>query len=287
MNNESYRELIDAAAEKCLAGTVLSVKETEALLDIPIGSAADEYLQKTARRVSSELTGDRGYLWCAVGMDYAPCTMNCRFCSFGEAWGLVKKPRHVTEEEIISHVRTFAEGGAAYIILRTTEFYSLDTLLDYVPRIRAAVPGDYQLVLNTGELDAVTAERCASAGIYGVYHALRLGEGVTTPFAPEQRIATMQSVGESPMTLVSLVEPVGEEHSNAEIAQRFADIIACGAEISGVMARFPVKGTPLGDEPMISEDRMAHIAAALRLSGGRAVRDICAHPATEKIVAAG
>ena len=284
---KEYRTLINNAVDKCLMGNALSVSEIVELLDIPIGSEADSYLQKEARRVSSEITGDNGCIWCAVGMDFAPCSMNCEFCSFGEEWGLIDVPRHVTEDEIIEHVRNFAEGGAAYVILRTTEFYNLETLLDYVPRIRKEVPGDYEIVLNTGELDTITAQRFADNGVYGVYHARRLGEGKTTPFDPVVRISTMQSVGASDLSLISLVEPIGEEHSNLEIAQAFADIVSCGAYMSGVMARFPVKGTPLGEEPMISEDRIAHIVAALRLSGGRTVQDICSHPATEKIVSAG
>ena len=219
------KQLIDRCKAQCLAGQVLDRSDIIALLDIPVGSEDDQYLRAAARDAAARITGNCGYLWCAVGMDYAPCPMNCRFCSFGEAWHLIPAPRHVTEDEILDHVRQYVAGGAAYVVLRTTEFYDLDTLLSYIPKIRAAVPGDYAIILNTGELDAVTAQKVSDAGVYGIYHALRLREGQDTPFRQEDRIRTMQSVTQTPMKLISLVEPIGPEHSSGELADRFLNAV--------------------------------------------------------------
>ena len=274
------KQLIDRCRSRCLAGQVLERADIIRLLDIPVGSEDDRYLREAARDAAARLTGNRGYIWCAVGMDYAPCPMNCRFCSFGEAWNLIPEPRHVTQEEILAHIRHYVAGGAAYIVLRTTEFYNLDMLLDYVPKIRAAVPGDYGIILNTGELDAITAQKVSDSGVYGIYHALRLREGADTPFREADRIQTMQSVTQTPMKLISLVEPIGPEHSSEELADRFLNTVACGASIGGAMARFPVPGTPLGGMKMLSDEEMAHIIAVLRLSGGNTVKDICVHPAS-------
>lgn len=220
-------------------------------------------------------------------MDYAPCSMNCKFCSFGEKWGIVREPRHFEPEQVFAHVRTYAENGAAYVVLRTTEFYDFETLFGYIPKIRAEVPGEYAIILNTGELEPVDAERAKAAGVYGVYHALRLREGVDTPFDPARRVETMKNVSASGMTLISLVEPVGGEHTSAEIADDFINAVECGAKICGAMARFPVEGTPLGGSARISDSRLAHVVAALRLSGGSQVRDICVHPATQEALASG
>ena len=281
------RGFIDECKAKCLAGEALSRAEIVSLLGVEIGSADDEYLRAAAREAAAKIAGGRGYIWCAVGMDYAPCTMNCKFCSFGEKWGIVREPRHVGQEEIFSHVRQYAENGAAYIILRTTEFYDLDRLLGFIPEIRAKIPGGYAIVLNTGELDAAAAAKAKAAGVYGVYHALRLREGVDTPFDPARRVETMKNVSGAGMTLISLVEPVGCEHTSAEIADDFINAVECGAKICGAMAHFPVEGTPLGGSARISDSRLAHVVAALRLSGGSQVRDICVHPATPEALESG
>lgn len=281
------RGFIDECKAKCLAGAPLSRGEIISLLGVEVGSADDEYLRAAAREAADKIAGGRGYIWCAVGMDYAPCTMNCKFCSFGEKWGIVREPRHFEPEQVFAHVRTYAENGAAYIVLRTTEFYDLETLFGYIPKIRAEVPGEYAIILNTGELEPADAERAKAAGVYGVYHALRLREGTDTPFNPAERVATMRNVSASGMTLVSLVEPLGCEHTDEEIADSFLNAAACGAKICGAMARFPVEGTPFGSSPMISGQRLAHVVAALRLSGGSAVRDICVHKATPEALESG
>lgn len=280
-------EFIDRCLEKCLNGTVLKKDEIIKLLSVKVGSEDDKYLRKAARTAAEKITGNNGCIWCAVGMDYAPCPMNCKFCSFGEQWGLIEESRHVKKVDLLEHVKQYVEGGAAYVVLRTTEFYSLDALLEYVPEIRAAVPGDYAIILNTGELDVITAQRVADAGVYGVYHALRLREGQDTPFDPSQRISTMQSASQAGLNLISLVEPLGNEHTDEEIADLFLNAVACGVKMCGVMARFPVDGTPYGKTEQISDEKVAHVIAALRLSGGRDVRDICVHPATKEALCSG
>ncbi|WP_303147465.1 radical SAM protein [uncultured Cloacibacillus sp.] len=278
---------IEECLRKCLAGERLSRNEIIRLLDVEPGGVDDRFLREAAREASQKIAGGKGYIWCAVGMDYAPCSMNCKFCSFGEKWGIVREPRHFEPEQVFAHVRTYAENGAAYIVLRTTEFYDLDRLLGFIPEIRAKIPGGYAIVLNTGELDAAAAAKAKAAGVYGVYHALRLREGTDTPFNPAERIATMKNVSASGMTLVSLVEPLGCEHTDEEIADSFLNAAACGAKICGAMARFPVEGTPFGSSPMISGPHLAHVVAALRLSGGSAVRDICVHKATHEALESG
>lgn len=280
-------EFIDRCKARCLEGQALKREDIIRLLEIPVGSEDDRYLRTAAREAAAAITENQGYIWCAVGMDYAPCPMNCRFCSFGEAWNLIPEARHVTMDEILAHIRHFVSGGAAYIVLRTTEFYDLDTLLQYVPKIRAAVPGDYAIILNTGELDPITAQKVADAGVYGIYHALRLREGSDTPFDEADRIRTMQSVTQTPLKLISLVEPIGPEHTAEELADRFLNTVACGASIGGAMARFPVPGTPLGAARMLSDEEMAHIIAVLRLSGGSTIRDICVHPASPAAMESG
>lgn len=281
------RGFIDECKAKCLAGEALSRAEIISLLGVEIGSADDEYLRSAAREAAAKIAGGRGYIWCAVGMDYAPCTMNCKFCSFGEKWGIVREPRHVEQKEIFSHVRQYAENGAAYVILRTTEFYDLDRLLGFIPEIRTKIPGGYAIVLNTGELDAAAAAKAKAAGVYGVYHALRLREGTDTPFDPAERVATMKNVSALGMTLISLVEPLGCEHTDEEIADCFLNAVGCGVKICGAMARFPVEGTPFGSAPRVSDARSAHVVAALRLSGGSQVRDICVHKATPEALESG
>ena len=266
------------AKEKALKGIVLTEKEIVELLSIEIGSSTDKELRKAAREVAKIKANNTAYIWSAIGADYVSCPMNCKFCSFGEEWNIVKKPVRYTTKQIIEKAKFFIENGARFIVLRTTEFYSIPKLLKIVKKIRKEILGDYEIILNTGELDMTISNLMYESGVSGIYHACRIREGIDTPFEIDVRRNTMMNVKRSKLDLISLVEPIAEEHSNEEIAKNFLNIVDCGATISGAMARIPVKGTPFGNSKIISESRLAQIIAVLRLSGGDVVKDICVHP---------
>ena len=116
------------------------------------------------------------------------------------------------------------------------------------------------------------------SGIDVVYHSLRLGEGQTTCFRPEERKATLAAVRDSDLKLAHLVEPVGPEHTDDEIADVLMTALSNGAALSGAMARINVKGTPFESHDPLPDLRLAQIVAITRICGGVNVPDICVHP---------
>ena len=278
---------VQNAKEKALKGIALTEKEIIELLEISINSKEDQELRIAAREVAKIKANNSAYIWSAIGADYATCPMNCKFCSFGEDWKIVKKNVRYSTKELIEKARYFIENGARFVVLRTTEFYSIPKLLKIVKKIRKEIPGDYEIILNTGELDMTISNLMYEEGVNGIYHACRIREGIDTPFEVEVRRNTMKNVQRSKLDLISLVEPIAEEHTNEEIAKNFLNIVDSGATISGAMARIPVKGTPLGEGKIISESKLAHIIAVLRLSGGDVVKDICVHPVSLEALESG
>jgi biotin synthase len=278
---------VQHARRQALAGIPLTRNEILGLLAIPLGSEEDQQLRNAAKEVAMAWAGGKAYVWAAVGLDYAPCPMNCQFCSFGQDWGVVQEPSQLRREDALAQIRAFVEGGARFVVLRTTEFYSIPELLELVREIRRTIPGPYEVILNAGEFGPDIARQMVEAGVSGIYHACRLREGTDTPFDPALRLATMQSVTDSPLKLISLVEPMGPEHTHEEIADNFLNIVRHGAVISGAMARIPVPGTPLGALPRLDDSRLAQRIAVLRLSGGSVVKDICVHPASPEALASG
>ncbi len=270
---------IEKAQNKCLSGQLLSRDEIVDLLSIPIHSDKDKELRLAAREVAAKIGQNKGYIWSAIGLDFAPCSMNCQFCSFGEKWGIVKQSKICSEEEILSRIKIQVENGAHYIVLRTTEFFSINDLIELTKHIKKTIEGTYRIVLNVGEFDLAKARLMHECGIWGVYHAIRLREGVDTNFKIEARQKTQKAVIDSPLQLITLAEPIGIEHSNTEIADIFLTNVIYQTTINGAMARVPVAGTPLGCYPALPSERLAQIVATLRLSGGNLVQDICVHPA--------
>jgi biotin synthase len=212
--------------------------------------------------------------------------MNCGFCSFGEKWGLVREPQEWSAARIVDTARRFVAQGAHWVTLRTTEHYPPEKLRDLVRLLRREVPGDYRVVVNTGELAPADAAALAAAGANVVYHTLRLGEGKTTGFKVATRLDTLAAVRDSSLDLAHLVEPVGPEHADAEIVAVLLTALRHGARLCGVMARVNVPGTPCGDragtgpDAELAPERLAQIAAVTRLAGGVQTPDICVHPPT-------
>ncbi|MDD4715670.1 MAG: radical SAM protein [Oscillospiraceae bacterium] len=275
-------ELIAYAKQNALSGKNLDRASIIQLLGIPPDSPECEKLGKAARKVSSAITGDQAYLSGSIGVDFAPCSMSCEYCSMGKKWGIVQKTTQYTDEQVMEWANQYVAAGARRITLRTTEFYSPEVLGVLTAQIKKSVPGEYEVGLNMGEFDLETANRLYEYGVDYIYHTVRLGEGKNTRFTVEERLKTIQAVLDSPLQLHFCVEPIGVEHSDEEIADRIMMTIDYCATGAGCMARVPVKGTPLGALPQISERRMAQIAAVLRLA--KCTGDISVHPPCELAV---
>lgn len=92
--------------------------------------------------------------------------MNCKFCSFGTEWGLIEEDVIYSKEEIIELVRAYVEAGVTTITLRSTEFYDLNVLSEWLADIREQVPGSYLINLNVGEMSPAMADAAYQAGRY-------------------------------------------------------------------------------------------------------------------------
>ena len=284
---DSFAEYIDSLIERSLGGETLSRETVVALLELDPDSSHAGILAAKARELAHKLTGGRGKVWSALGVDRRPCAMSCSFCSLGEKWGIVKEESEWPDEDIIETARRSAEAGASWFVLRTTEFYGLDRLAKLAAKVLAVMPESCSLLVNTGEIDEHSSSLLHEAGVRGVYHTLRLGEGKDTRFDPAERIATLAAIRDSKLDLFHLAEPLGAEHSNEEIADRMFIGREYGAVMGGVMARINVKGLPLADSPAASEARIAHVAAVCRIFGGSRTPDVCAVPATRRVLEAG
>ena len=136
-------EVISYARESALQGRLLDRDKIIALLEIDPDSSLADTLGKAAREVAAEITGNFGRVWASIGVDYAPCPVNCHFCSFGEQWGVLQEEYRWSATEIVDLAKKFLYGGAKWITLRTTEYYSLSELTALAKQIRKTIPGDY------------------------------------------------------------------------------------------------------------------------------------------------
>ena len=270
------KELIDDVKEVSLTDGVFTRDMILALLKLDPKSEECDYLGIAARDVARVRGKNRGGVSTSIGIDLVPCSMSCRFCSLGEKWGLVKESCMLPDERIVKIVREKFNDGFKQFILRTTEFFDIDTLCKLGQKVRKEVPGQYVLTANTGELTLEQAQKLKQSGFNGAYHALRLREGVDTPIDPEVRISTMKAIKDAGLQLGSGVDPIGIEHTDEELA----DLMMFYTEIKPMglctMRRINVEGTPMEGIPEVDDDRMAQLAAIIRLIQGE--RNVIVQP---------
>ena len=277
----TMKKLIDDAKKTNLEGGLVPRETLIRFLELDPNSEECEYLGLATREISRHVHKNLARVGSSIGIDLAPCTMNCRFCSLGEEWGLVKGVYVMSDENLIDLIKDVMSHGYSQFTIRTTEFFSLDALGELAKKIRREVPGVYGLTANTGELTLEDAWKLSEAGFSGAYHTIRLGEGRDTPFDPEVRINTMRSIAASPLFLNCGLDPIGIEHTNEEIVERLELFRSLNTAAVCTMRRINVKGTPFEGIPEVDDMRMAQISAVVRMaSGGK--WSVAIHPPIQK-----
>ena len=287
MNLDEFSAYIDSLIKRTMDGGMLSREETTALLDLEPDSPKAVIMEQKAGAMAKTVTNGTGRIWSAVGVDRHPCTMNCKFCSFGNEWGLVKDDYKYTKEEVIELAKAYVNAGVTTLTLRSTEFYDVKTLTEWLADIRAAAPGDYAINLNVGELSPAMAEAAYQAGATSAYHVMRMREGVDTPFNPEVRERTIRVIADSPLRFGTCVEPIGIEHTNEELADKIIYNMHMRPYGMGVMFRVNVPGTPFEGYDDIPKERMLQILAVTRIAVGTQIRCMGMHPAMPESLYAG
>lgn len=285
--NTDIKMLIDKVYDEGIRGASQPRDVIIKLLELAPDSEEVSYLRDRACEFAHIATDNRAGISGAIGVDMCSCDMNCKFCSFGTEWGLIKEDVTFTKEEVVELVRGYVEAGVTTVTLRSTEFYDMNTLTEWLDDIRTQVPGNYLINLNVGELTPAMAEAAYLAGATNAYHVIRLREGIDTPFDVKLRQRTIKAISESPLRYGTCVEPIGIEHTNEELADKILENLSYRPYSMGCMARVNVPGTPFEGVEQVSEERMLQILATMRLSVGTKVRCCSIHPAIPEALYAG
>ena len=105
-----------------------------------------------------------------------------------------------------------------------------------------------------------------SAGVTGAYHVCRLREGKDSCMTPASRLATIDRIIASGLDWYTLCEPVGPEHTPAELAEQIWQGVGRPCRQHGAMQRFSVPGSPLHKHGQISVQRLNQIGAVVALA---------------------
>ena len=255
----------------------LSRNELIYLLSMSPDSSETYLVMAEANRVSKELTGNRAEVHAQLALNLAPCPSNCVFCAFAQKNGVFSQETRLTAEEAVAYTQQFEKDGANAVFVMTTAQYPFDLFLEMSREIRKNLEPKTTLIANVGDQSLANAQKIVDAGYSGVYHALRLREGIDSGLSAVKRKESIQNFQEAGLKVGTCVEPVGPEHTDEELADMILYTASFNPSYSGAARRILIPGTELAKRGMISELRMAQIVAITRLGMPRTVLGNCTH----------
>jgi biotin synthase len=258
-------------------GEQLNREELITLLSLPPDSPESYLVMAEANRASKDLTGNKAEVHAQLALNLAPCPCNCLFCSFAQRNGVFEEETRVTAEEAVAYARQFEKDGANAIFVMTTAQYPFGLFLEMSQEIRKNLDPMTILIANVGDQSLGNAKKLKKAGYSGVYHALRLREGIDSGLSPEKRKESISNFQKAGLKVGTCVEPVGPEHTNEELSDMILFTASFNPSFSGAARRIAIPGTEIAGRGTINELRMAQIVAVTRLAVPRTVTGNCTH----------
>jgi biotin synthase len=268
---------IDDLLNKSGNGEKLSRDDLVYLLGLSPDSADAYRVMAEANCISKKLTDNRAEIHAQLALNLAPCPCNCAFCSFARVNGVFDKETRLEPAQAVAYARRFEADGANAVFVMTTATYPFGSFIEISQEIRRNLKPETTLIANIGDQPPENTRRMKAAGFSGVYHALRLREGIDTGLLPEKRKESIRNFQEAGLEVGTCVEPVGPEHADEELADMILYTASINPAYSGAARRISIPGTAIAQNGMISELRMAQIVAVTRLGMPRSVPGNCTH----------
>lgn len=259
------REIMDIF-EKAYAKQRITKNECIKLLSLDNASPEAAVMRGLASAIVRERTNNTGVIFAQIGLQCHPCKGNCSFCSFAEKHTQMPIIK-MTDEEIIAATKSFTNGDQLFgLWLMTMADYNLDEYLKMTQVVKDNKIGSAKLYTNIGDTSYEAFREIKAAGLDGVYHCWRLGEGKDTVFSPEQRKQTIINAKKAGLDILDALEPIGIEHTPEEMADHIFFSMEMETIQYGAMKRISVPGTPFEHTPEITNYALSKYAAAIVLT---------------------
>lgn len=243
----------------------LTKKDAIELLETDVHSSEFYALLAKANALSRQEYGKKGYVFAQIGLNSEPCTGDCKFCSMGKSNFVVEQKTEKSLHEILNETNKAVAEKADALFLMTTADYSKEKFLDISRQVKKQLSEHMMFIANIGDFGPDMAKQLKDAGYTGVYHIVRLNEGIDTALSTEERIQTLDAIREAGLELIYCVEPIGPEHTYEQIADEMLRARTYNVNVMACMKRVGVPGTPLFDRGEITDLELTKIAAAARL----------------------
>jgi biotin synthase len=269
--------LVRDIINKSLDGRLLTKEEIALLFKVPLFSEESAMVLASSRGKSETASNGLAEVHAQVGLNIAPCPKNCAFCAFAARNGVFHEKAEISVDEAIQKARQFETDGANAVFVMSTADYPFEKFVDISREIKKSLRPETILVANVGDFSREQAKILKDTGFSGIYHAVRLGEGKDTTIPVERRLETFRNAKEVGLSLGTCVEPVGNEHSVEELVEKTIITRDAKPVYSGSARRIPIPNTKMAEYGIVSEAKMAHILAVVRLALGYDIPGNCTH----------
>lgn len=269
--------MIKEIIKKSFDRTLLTQAEIASLFEVPLFSKESAMIIAASRKKSEAASNGLAEVHAQVGLNSAPCPRNCAFCAFAARNKVFQEKREIPVNVAIAKARQFETDGANAVFIMSTADYPFEKFADIAFEIRKSLRPETILVANVGDFTKKQARKLKETGFSGVYHAVRLGEGKDTSIQVETRLKTFRNAREAGLSLGTCVEPVGNEHSVEELVEKTLITRDAKPVYSGSARRIPIPNTKMAKYGIVSEARMAHILAVVRVALGYDIPGNCTH----------
>jgi biotin synthase len=262
---------------KSLDGSLLTEEEIASLFKVPLFSEESAIIIAASRKKSEAASSGLAEVHAQVGLNIAPCPRNCAFCAFAAGNKVFNETIEISIDEAVQKARQFETDGANAIFVMSTADYPFEKFMDISREIRKSLYSETILIANVGDFTKEQAKKLKDGGFSGIYHAVRLGEGKDTTLLVETRLKTFRNAREVGLSLGTCLEPVGNEHSIEELVEKTIITRDAKPVYSGSARRIPIPNTKMAQYGIVSEAKMAHILAVVRLALGYDIPGNCTH----------
>ncbi|MEN6326494.1 MAG: radical SAM protein [Syntrophomonas sp.] len=263
--------------KKAMDGGEINAQELRALFAVNYLSEEAYMIQYASRKMSEAASKGKAEVHAQVGINVGSCPRNCQFCSFAEMNQVFATSKVNQLDEIIQDCLKFEADGANAIYVMVTATYKLSDYFEVGKAIKAALKTDIPLIANVGDFGEEAARELKSAGFSGIYHAIRLGEGIVTAIDPKMRWRTIKAAQNYGLLVGTCLEPVGPEHTLDELVEKTLFTRDMKAVYSGAGRRITIPTSPLAVHGMMNYAQMGHIIGAVRLATGYDIMGNCTH----------
>lgn len=277
----------DRILEKARIDETITFEEAERLMYIDLQSPEMYALCALANDMSRRHFDNYGDVCAQIGLDFAPCYGNCKFCVFAAQNGIVSSSMKYSKEAVVRAAIECERQKPNALLLMTTCSYDFEEFLKIGRAVHGAISIDMPLVANIPDFNDDQAQDLVDAGFCAIYHAVRLNEGKDTTFPVEQRIATMKAAQRAGLVVQTCVEPLGPEHSVEQQVESMFLGRGMGVTFSGAAYRITVPGSLLAHYGEVSHWYLARTIAVTRLVMGNTVVAHCTHEPNMPSILAG